>query len=173
MRHAGSSAVLMTLLVLTASGCCYMSSRVAASATTLAPLPLGPTKLLMATIDKGVSGHILVVEATMQELGIIPPGDMMTMYPDVNGLGMQPDTSSPSAAKVYKICFDPYLQQDGNGEYPVCGFSAVWWLDLDAAEAAHPGTVIDKPLVVTLNTETSYGNIANANVALVAHMTRK
>ena len=170
MRTVGSTAGILLVLALTSAGCCCVSNKIGAGAATSIALPAGTTKLVNATIDKGVAHHILVVEATIQQLGIVPPGDSMTMYPDVNGLGMQPDPSTPSAAQVYKMCFNPYFQPDGSGDYPVCLFSATWWLDLDVAEAAHPGTLIGKPLIVTLNTTTAYGRVANANVSLVAHL---
>ncbi len=170
MRTFGWKAGILLSLALASAGCCCVSNKIAAGSATSVPLPAGTTKLVKATIDKGIAHHILVVEATIQQLGIVPPGDMMTMFPDVNGLGMQPDPSSPSAAQVYKMCFNPYFQPDGSGDYPVCLFSATWWLDLDAAEATHPGTLIGKPLLVTLNTTTSYGRVANANVSVVAHL---
>ncbi len=144
----------------------------AASAAAIA-LPAAPAPVVGATIARGKRKRLLVVHATIQEIGIYSPGDTMTMYPTVNGLGFEPDSVHPENTQVWKGCKNPYSGADGSGDYPVCGFTGTWWLDLDAAEAANPGALVGQPLAVSLNAAGFRGNVANANVSMTVQMIAK
>ena len=62
-------------------------------------------------------------------------GAYFYVFPRVNGVGLNP--LDLSAAVSCAAAVD-------------CTATGTWWLDLDAAEAAHPGSFIGKPLNVDL-----------------------
>ena len=54
-----------------------------------------------------------------------------------------------------------------------CTLTGTWWLDLDAAELAHPGMYINRPLTVTL-IGGDFGVIEfNGRVTMSVHMEKK
>ena len=165
--------IVVAALSLAGTSCCTMHNGAAGSAVGIALPATAAAPVASATVAKGTANSLLFVDATIQELGIVPPGDTMAMFPTVNGLGFQPDLSKPEASQVWKGCRNPYLTPDGSGDYPVCGFTGIWWLDLDAAEAAHPGLIIGQPLVVRLNAVGFAGNVSYANVSLTAQLVKK
>jgi hypothetical protein len=119
--------------------------------STAAPilLPAGVGVLLTtpgATLAKGAKKKVIVVEATMTS-GIPGPLPMvLSMLADVNGVLMEP-TGNPLG--VVTDCGGTAL-----GPLPLmfgCTLSATFWLDLDQAETASPGTFIGMPLTVKLN----------------------
>jgi hypothetical protein len=166
------SGIVVAALSLAVTSCCTVLNGAAGSAVGIA-LPATAAPVASATIVKGTANSLLFVQATIQELGIVPPGDTMAMYPTVNGFGLQPDPSKPEASQVWKGCKNPYLTPDGSGDYPACSFTGTWWIDLDVAEAAHPGLIIGQPLVVQLNAVGFSGNVSYANVSLTAQLVKK
>lgn len=166
------SGIIVAALSFAGTSCCTMHTGAAGSAVGIA-LPATAGTVASATVAKGTANNLLFVQATIQELGIVPPGDTMAMFPTVNGIGFQPDLSKPEASKVWKGCRNPYLTPDGSGDYPVCGFTGTWWLDLDTAEAAHPGVLIGQPLVIQLKAVGFAGNVSYANVSLTAQLVKK
>lgn len=109
----------------------------AASSEEVSPLPNPDpgNPLLTATILKGRSKRALVIEAMVvdRSSALI----FLRMGPSVNGVAVKPFANTA-------VPCDP-----SNG-ITACTASGVWWLDLDAAEAANPGVFIGQPLVVTL-----------------------
>ena len=99
-------------------------------------IPSGVTALLTATIVKGKKKNVLMVEATLST-GMSPSSSYLYVRTDVNGYEIEP--LSGGSSQVLTNC---------NGT--PCTLTAAWWLDLDAAEAAHPGVFIKQPLTVTL-----------------------
>jgi hypothetical protein len=100
-------------------------------------MPQAVTTLLTATLLKGKKKHVLVVEATLSS-GTSPVPSYLFLRATVNGFPMEPLDSG---------LLDDVLQACNNGP---CILSPTWWLDLDAAELAHPGMFIKQPLTVTL-----------------------
>jgi hypothetical protein len=100
-------------------------------------IPAGVSPLLTATIVKGKKKNVLVVEATLST-GSSPSSSYLYLRTDVNGWEIEP-LDGGGSSQVLTDC---------NGT--PCTLTAAWWLDLDAAEAAHPGVFIGQPLTVTL-----------------------
>ncbi len=101
-------------------------------------IPQSVTTLLTATIVKGKKKHVLMVEATLST-GSSLCSSYLYMRTEVNGvLPMEPRGGGGH---------DEVLQPCNSGPATLTG---TWWLDLDAAEAAHPGVFIGQPLTVKL-----------------------
>ena len=100
-------------------------------------IPQAVTTLLTATIVKGKKKNVLVVEATLST-GSSSSSSYLYLRTDVNGYEIEP-LDSGGSSQFLTFC---------NGT--PCTLTAAWWLDLDAAEAAHPGIFIKQPLTVTL-----------------------
>lgn len=99
-------------------------------------IPVAVTSLLTATIAKGKKKYVLAVEATLSG-GSSPVANSLMLRANANGVEMEPH--SPGGNEVTHTCASA-----------LCTLTATWWLDLDAAEAAHPGVFINMPLSVTL-----------------------
>jgi hypothetical protein len=97
------------------------------------------TPLLTGTIAKGLPKRILMVHGLLTSIGA---GENAYIKPRCNGVDFEPtdDFGNGSASSV-NCPADATL---------ACSASGSWWLDLDAAEAAHPGVFIGKPLVIEL-----------------------
>ena len=116
-------------------------------------LPIGPlggvllTTAPAPTLKKGQKKKVIVVEATMTS-GIpapVAPPAVLTMLATLNGVPME---SAGAGMGVIADC-------GGTGMSALppmagCTLSATFWLDLNQAETANPGTFIGKPLIVTL-----------------------
>jgi hypothetical protein len=113
--------------------------------------------LLSGQIERGKKGRVLIVEAFV---GSVAPGENGLFRPRVNDVFLEP------------------TDDFGNGNFMgincptttafACSGGAHWWIDLDAAEAAHPGTFHNKPLNVDLlgRGQTSLGVVANLSARL-------
>jgi len=97
------------------------------------------TVVLSGVIERGKARRLLIVEALV---GSVAPGESGLFRPNVNGVALQPTDDFGNGAGMSVVC--PTGQPIG------CTGGAHWWLDLDAAEAANPGTIINKPLNVEL-----------------------
>ena len=75
-----------------------------------------------------------------------PGGGILAMAPIVNGLMIMEPVNGASTATASTICGTPPFG---------CSISFQYWLDLDAAEAAHPGVFIKQPLVIEANIDWS------------------
>lgn len=113
-------------------------------------LPAAPGVLLTtpgATLAKGKKKKVIVVEATMTS-GIPGPLPMvLTMWASLNGVAMEP-TGNPVG--IMTDCGGTALSPWLGGPLFGCTLSGTFWLDLDQAEAASPGTFINMPLTVVL-----------------------
>jgi hypothetical protein len=123
------------------------------------PLPagqLGGTLLTTpaATLAMGKAKRVLVVDATVTS-GAAPPAPLpmvLTMAANANGVPMEPT-----------IPWGVVMDCGGSAMSIIaplvgCTLSATFWLDLDQAETASPGTFIGMPLTVILKG----GNAAGA-----------
>jgi len=95
--------------------------------------------LLTGTSAKGLPKRVLRVDGFLSS---IDEGENAYIKPRCNGVDFEPtdDVGNGSASGVNCPV----------GATLTCSASGSWWLDLDAAEAAHPGTFIGKPLVIEL-----------------------
>jgi hypothetical protein len=83
---------------------------------------------------------VLVVQGLLTSLGA---GENAYIKPVVSGVAFEPtDDIGNGASPAGVNCPDTATV--------TCSASGSWWLDLDAAEAAHPGTILGKPLIVEL-----------------------
>jgi len=121
---------------------------------------------LGATIEKGKSKRVLKVEATYGTGLVAGPNACAApwrneIFASVNGVAMNGS-----------IGF-------GNGPLcpgPECFNTGVFWLDLDAAEAAHPGTFIKRPLDIQIygdDLAIPFGCILQHGITLAAEMVKK
>lgn len=133
MRKLAFAAVLV--LVASIASAETGKSSVFASGTLIAlpDGPTGPATLLSGTIAKGKKKNALHVSADMQVDLTNPSLPFLSV--NVNGV----PANGPTVETDCKFGGDQRCTLAGN-----------WWLDLDAAEAAHPGMFVGKPLLVEL-----------------------
>jgi len=110
-------------------------NRNAVSAQASMDLPSNDVSVVItsAALDKGRPHSCLVVEASLTNVGAATPR-VELMQATVNGIALAPDVA-------------PIL----NCPKQPCSLTSHFWLDLDAAEAASPGLLINKPLAIALN----------------------
>ena len=137
------------------------------SATSL-PLPAASVALLSGQIVKGKKKRVLTVQAMITTGASAPLAlpIVFSLQPLVNGVAMEPTTSNAQGAVV----------DCGFNTPPTaaCTLSGHWWLDLDTAELAHPGTFIGKLLEITLTGGTLAGGIGTpVDVMLSARLETK
>lgn len=96
------------------------------------------TTLVTGTIEKGKKKRVLEVYVSFTGTNF-PTNNALSVRPVVNGIAlMEPTvagTTAPASAAYWS-----------NGT----SIGSEFWLDLDAAEAAHPGVFIKQPLVIEL-----------------------
>lgn len=133
-----AACLVVGLAASTASGDTISPGRESAFASSadVSPLPNpDPSNpLLSVTIEKGKRRRVLVIEATVEDRSAA--SILLRIGPSVNGLGVQGPSASENCDPATGVT--------------VCTATGVWWLDLDAAEAASPGTYINQPLIVKL-----------------------
>lgn len=135
----------------------------AASITDQTPLGNWPTDplndtLLTATIGRGKARRMLFIQGSLGYNGT--DGFVIGVVPTVNGIGVEP------FARSVAYCTDQLCDTA----------SGSWWLDIDAAEAAHPGMFVGQPLLVRLiGGEISASIDVNGlwNASLSVQMTKK
>jgi hypothetical protein len=106
-----------------------------ASTTDQTVLPIwGPTPVLSTSIAKGKRKRVVKLEAmlTIRDFGATIPGIM----PSVNGFG---DMLRPFARAI-TTC----------STVTACMVSGTWYLDIDEAEEAHPGSFVGQTLQIDL-----------------------
>lgn len=131
---------------------------VAVSAQSVSLPLLSPAPLVSGTIAKGKKGYLLAVEAMMNLFGQAIVADIR---PRVNGVLLAPleatvDCKFTSATS--------------------CTDTGTFWIDLDAAELAHPKMFVGKPLVIDLlgENQSASGDPATAGtVTMTAHLLKK
>ena len=131
---------------------------VAVSATSVSLPLLAPAPLVSGTIAKGKKGYLLAVEAMMNLFAQVIVADIR---PRVNGVLLGPLEATVD-------CKFTGAQS--------CTDTGTFWIDLDAAEAAHPKMFIGKPLVIDLlgENQSASGDPATAGaVTMTAHLVKK
>ena len=91
-----------------------------------------------------------------------------TIWPTINGIVVEPkDAGGPHTAQINCSGI--------SGSYTnFCTTTGTFWLDIDAAEAAHPGMFIGKALTITLMGEEFTGNGDNGlGATLTARVQKK
>ena len=96
----------------------------------------GSTGGLSGTISKGKRGRVLQLAASLSVAG----------DPAVSSIYLQPFVNGTSFNPLQGLSY--YTGQCDTAAATDCTISITAWLDLDAAEAAHPGTFIGKPLSI-------------------------
>jgi hypothetical protein len=106
-----------------------------------ATLPTGIdfASLLTGTITKGRAKTVVAVEGMLTNIGQSSGQRNETIFPTINGISLEP---AGFRAQVNCPQIGPSLV--------TCTTTGTWWLDLDTAEAAHPGMFIGKALTITL-----------------------
>lgn len=96
----------------------------------------GPSavSILAVSLKKGKPHRVLTVDAMLSIYQAAGPAKLL-MVPLVNGVPL-----NPVGGAAAEICT--------TGEQ--CSATGVWWLDLDAAESAHPGLIIGQPLTISI-----------------------
>ena len=96
---------------------------------------VGDIPPLTAQILKGKSKTVIKIDASVSTAtNAVLVGDYLD--PSVNGYPLMP------SSYIYGQC------SATNGAY--CTLTATFWMDVDAAELAHPGVYVGQPLNVTL-----------------------
>jgi hypothetical protein len=126
---------------------------------------LQTASLLTATINKGKKKTVVAVEGMLTDIGQTSGPRTEHIWTEINGIGIEPETSNVSyVAQVNcpTITISPFSG--------LCTVTGTWWLDIDAAEAAHPGMFVGQPLNITLMGQELTGN---GDVGLVATLTAR
>jgi len=108
----------------------------------------------IGTIEKGKKGHLLIVEMTASSTPEGFPGARI-FKPQVDGIGLEGANS---------------VDSPDSSQFDNAAVSAVWWLDLDAAESNNPGELVGQPLELT------FGQLCGGDpyrVTAVARMLKK
>ena len=92
-----------------------------------------PVVALSAVLKQGRKKHVIAVEAAMQVATSV--ASLPSLRVQVNGFAANGPTVTIDCKLVNSVR---------------CPLAGSWWLDLDAAEAAHPGVFIGKVLIVEL-----------------------
>lgn len=117
------------------------------------------TGVLTATLTKGKPNHVLMVQAMMLFEGQLPPVTgpaVIDAIPTVNGIFMEPSAGTTHFS----------MTQQCPTNVTFCTIAGMFWLDLDAAEAAHKGIFLGKPLNITLS-----GEACNGGGGAITHAT--
>jgi hypothetical protein len=96
------------------------------------------SQLVTATIEKGKKKRVLEVDVTLIDSG--NAATSIGVGPLINGLAL---VMEPNATHVQ-------LNDCPSAGLNRCTATGQFWLDLDAAETAHPGVFINQPLVIEL-----------------------
>jgi len=127
----------------------------------------GEATLLTETIKEGSAKGVLEVEAMLlfeRQLAPVAGPARITARPVVNGIFMEPSRDVTSFS----------LSQQCPADIAFCTVSGMFWLDLDVAEAIHPGKFIGKPLTIKLEgCEGSGGGGAITHVTVKAQIIKK
>lgn len=118
--------------------------------------------VLAAQIEKGKKKRVLEVAITAVVNGTTTAGNVVAVYPRVNGLTI----FEPSPG------FNPQLMHACSATYVNCTTTSRFWLDLDTAEAANPGVFISQPLNIEAMALVGTGTL-NASISIEAKLVKK
>jgi hypothetical protein len=123
-------------------------------------VPAIPATIASGTIEKGKKKNILAIDVSVTDQGSSSSAIGVTAL--VNGLSdvMQP----PLVVQLSECPASTWIN---------CTTSAHLWVDLDAAEAAHPGLIIGQPLVIDLQAVANVPITGLATASLEAHLQKK
>lgn len=121
------------------------------ASTTATLIANAPATVVTATIEKGKKKRVLAIDTAATSTG--NANGFLSVVPIVNGLRIAEPTNAGTAVAAVAECFS------------TCTSTSHFWLDLDAAEAAHPGVFIKQPLVVELEATWTSGNTPSLPVA--------
>jgi len=163
MRHRAFAALVTLALACTASlayaadsctGGCPKPPKKSRHVSTPAPVPMpaAPAAILVAgppTFAKGQKKRVIVVDATVSTSVFAPGAPMViSMGADVNGTPMEP-AAAPFPTQYVVDCGGTALFPPQPPHF-ACTVHGAFWLDIDTAEAASPGTFVNQPLTVNL-----------------------
>jgi hypothetical protein len=117
-------------------------------------LPTGFTtaSLLTGTITKGKRKTVVAIEAMLTAIGNNTGPRIDAIWPTINGFNVEPeDAGGPHIAQINCSTITGTSTN-------FCTTTGTFWLDIDAAEAAHPGMFIGKALTITLMGVENTGN---------------
>jgi hypothetical protein len=116
------------------------------------PMPAAPAAILVAgapTFAKGQKKRVIAVDATITSSALAPGAPMVIgMGATVNGAPMEP-TAVPFPTQYVADCGGTALFPPQPPHF-ACTLHGTFWLDIDTAEAASPGTFVNMPLTVSL-----------------------
>jgi hypothetical protein len=134
---------------------------VSASGLSLPPGGM-PTTLLSGQIKKGKRKTVLAIEAMLAKNGTGAPSGVVAITPTVNGVAVEPSSGG--------VTFPAKVSCAAIG----CFTAGTWWLDIDAAEAAHPGMFVAQPLnIVLVGVESTAINDSPVAATLTARLQKK
>jgi len=116
-----------------------------------------PVTIVTATIAKGKKKRVLEVDLLVVLTGGPEGAGILSLAPRVNGLAVMEPTNAGTTKTATDACLEGPL---------ACTVSAQYWLDLDAAEAAHPGVFSKQPLVI--DGQVGWGGVGGPPIPPVA-----
>lgn len=160
MRNRIMGAVLVSLLALAPNMARADASSTPgkfAAAVSQSEVDLLQGGTVSGQLEKGKKKRILKITGRTDPEGM---HGYLRSYITVNGIAVEP------LEGLYGDQAATYC----TGGYP-CLINATWWLDLDAAEAAHPGMFINVPLNVVM---TAYASVlVQGRMSLMAELIKK
>jgi hypothetical protein len=120
------------------------------------------TPLVTGTIAKGKPHRVLVVDGTISSIGA---GDNACAKPQVNGIDFEPTDDVGDGLGTCVNC--PSTATVG------CSATGTWWVDLDAAETAHPGMFYGQPLQIVFTGFTNSNTGGSAAAVMNARLEKK
>ena len=120
----------------------------------------GPTNFrsVQGQILKAKSKHVLTITVSAFTLLVLGNSQALSLHAYLNGSVVDP------------FAFGAHCPQTTN----YCSVHAQWIVDLDAAEAAAPGTVIGQPLDALVQITDGYGNTASqVDLSMAMRMEKK
>jgi len=120
------------------------------------------TPLVNGTIAKGKPHRVLVVDGAITAIG---PGENAYTKPQVNGIDLEPTDDVGNGLAAGVNCPSTATL--------ACSAAGTWWIDLDAAEAAHPGMFYGKPLQIVLNGFTDSNTGGSVAAVMNARLEKK
>lgn len=130
------------------------------SASNLSLPTSGTATLLTGQITKGKKKTVLAIEAMLTSIGQFSGPRTDTISPTVNGITVEPASSALALVNCPTISSTSFA----------CTVTGTWWLDIDAAEAAHAGMFVGQPLNITL-TGSEIGGVGDSG--LIATLTAR
>lgn len=134
------SILVLTVVVDTTHAASTSPGKLAVYASTSGVMITEPAETVVtATIARGRKKRVLEVELSAVLTGAPEVVGAISLIPIVNGLLIMEPTNTGTTMSARMVC--------GDGPFG-CTLTAQFWLDLENAEAAHPGMFLKQPLVI-------------------------